>query len=394
MLRRCHDSVAAQTHPCTHYMIADGHPNTEVENWNLVHLSLPEAHNNNGNTPRATGTERAIADGVDAIAYLDADNWFEPGHIAHLLEAHAKTRAPFVTSGRIIRGVDGTVLLPQGQTSDGADIADTSTMMFTKEAFASLQLWGSMPDELSANCDTFVFKGVQALGFAHWHTGQPTVNFTSRYALHYRAAGAPVPAEATAMQAKKASDDMIRRLGPKGLSHVLAGGRLEAWFAAGQSTPIALVVLAERSALTEDQLALVEDVQAGLKSETNIEVLLHYAPAADVDVATPPFASLNNIFALTFAVTDQDRAAAGQFAEKNGRAGTIYIRPYAPVGDPLSPQDYDTALDRRAWLILTESAEVKAQYLAACRYGNAHVEVCDPHDQASHIVSVAQTCMR
>ena len=41
ILRRCHDSVMAQTCPVTHIMVSDGHPNPEVDQWNAIHVRLP-----------------------------------------------------------------------------------------------------------------------------------------------------------------------------------------------------------------------------------------------------------------------------------------------------------------------------------------------------------------
>ena len=73
VLRRCHDSVKAQTYPATHFMLADGHPNPEVDNWDVVHIKLP-AHGDSCDTPRAIGALSASAQGFDAISLLDADN--------------------------------------------------------------------------------------------------------------------------------------------------------------------------------------------------------------------------------------------------------------------------------------------------------------------------------
>ena len=49
-------------------------------------IELIKNHNNNGNTPRSVGTTKAISKGYDFIMYLDADNWFLPGHVSSLLE--------------------------------------------------------------------------------------------------------------------------------------------------------------------------------------------------------------------------------------------------------------------------------------------------------------------
>jgi glycosyltransferase involved in cell wall biosynthesis len=81
-LRQCHKSVINQDistdHCLTHFFIADGFPNEEVMKWNIKHITLPQAHSDNGNTPRGIGSILADVEGYDFIAYLDADNWFYP----------------------------------------------------------------------------------------------------------------------------------------------------------------------------------------------------------------------------------------------------------------------------------------------------------------------------
>src|SRR5437868_3981074 len=48
VLRRCLDSVAAQRAACTHFLVADGHPNPEVAQWGVEHVVLPKSHADNG----------------------------------------------------------------------------------------------------------------------------------------------------------------------------------------------------------------------------------------------------------------------------------------------------------------------------------------------------------
>ena len=85
-LRRCHESVLRQTGEVTHFMVADGFPNPEVDRWDVQHVSLGAAHGDNGNTPRGIGALLAFAQGFDAVAFLDADNWFVDNHISSLLK--------------------------------------------------------------------------------------------------------------------------------------------------------------------------------------------------------------------------------------------------------------------------------------------------------------------
>ena len=69
ILRQCHASVRGQTHPCTHFLIADGHPNPLFSNDGAtVHIALPKPNADNGNTPRAIGGILADQYGFDAVA--------------------------------------------------------------------------------------------------------------------------------------------------------------------------------------------------------------------------------------------------------------------------------------------------------------------------------------
>lgn len=365
MLERAHRSVVAQTHPCTHYMVADGHPQKEVDGWNARHITLPVAHHNNGNTPRAIGSLDAIGDGFDAIAYLDADNWFEPDHISHLVTCHNETGAAMVSSGRVIHGMDGEILLPDGEQRDGDMTADTSTLLFTRAAFAVLPLWGTMPDELGPNCDRYIFKGAQALGCQHHHSGRITMHFTSRYGPHYLTAGLSVPPEATAMHAMKDSDQFIRRVGPKGLSHILSGGTVNSWFAHKERHPFIVCILNEETSLTTGQARFCDDLERGLGDSAEF----YYAEMDDVVTDTTVTQDHNNVFLLWFGGSAEDKARLGHIADENGHLAVIYVRPE----DASVSETFNDDLDKRAWKIITESRAVKDQYEQLNRYGNGHV---------------------
>ena len=75
-LVQCLESVRSQTYTSTHILVADGIPQDVVDTYGVQHLVLPRCHGDYGDTPRAIGSISAIGQGFDAIAWLDADNWF------------------------------------------------------------------------------------------------------------------------------------------------------------------------------------------------------------------------------------------------------------------------------------------------------------------------------
>ena len=377
VLRRAHDSVMAQSHACTHYMVADGHARSEIEEWDLRHIRLPAEHCNNGNTPRAIGSLDAVGAGFDVIAFLDADNWFEADHIESLLSLHQETGAGLLTSGRVIHAIDGSVLLPNGEQGDGTDTADTSTMLFTRPAFSALTLWGTMPNELGPNCDRFVFKGAQALGCSHRHRAAPTVHFTSRYGPHYRAAGQDVPAEANAMHTMKESDQFVRRLTSKGLSHILSGRDAESWFGTQRSEPYIVFVVGGGSQLDSKQKKFCDGLIEALAPNGE----RHYTTAENLVSGTDLTAGHNNVFAVYFETAASDRQTMETVAETRGDIAVLYVR-----SNTSSHKDVDTALDRRAWKIVVESEDLHERYRQERRYGNGHVFVGAPIKVISPIV--------
>ena len=105
-LQRCLASVSAQTYPrVIHYMVADGFPQTALlAQWPGVrHVQLPNAHANFGCTPRGIGAQCALADGVDVVCFLDADNLLEPEHVATVVQTVAQAVGDTITFGMISR---------------------------------------------------------------------------------------------------------------------------------------------------------------------------------------------------------------------------------------------------------------------------------------------------
>jgi glycosyltransferase involved in cell wall biosynthesis len=196
VLRRCHDSVLGQQEAncdITHVMVADGFARPEIDDWGVAHVKLPSAHGDNGNTPRALGAMLAQAEGAYFIAYLDADNWFYPSHLASMLGRHQETRAQVVCCMREFYDPSGQKIAVTESDEDALRHVDTSCLLIHRSAFATNSLW-MMPRQLSPICDRIFFKGVVHSRYHLAFTQKRTVGFTTLYASHYNAVGWALPA--------------------------------------------------------------------------------------------------------------------------------------------------------------------------------------------------------
>jgi hypothetical protein len=194
-LWQCHASVLAQTHPCTHIMVADGEPQAEVASWSTVrHMALPVNHADYGDTPRAVGSVEAIGSRFDAIAYLDADNSFTPDHIASLVELQRTTQATVCTSTRYLCRTDGTIMAVCAN-SDGESFADTNCLLFFRPAFQLVLAWVLMPHYAHPLCDRVVFHAIKTSKARLAHTGLPTVYYRCKAPGFYRMLREPIPSD-------------------------------------------------------------------------------------------------------------------------------------------------------------------------------------------------------
>ncbi len=190
-LRRLIASVAAQTSPCHHILVSDGFPNALCMAPGLTHIELGAAHGDNGNTPRYVGALVALAQGYDAVAFLDADNWLEPKHIERLVARQHETGAAAVFSRRNVYLPDGTRVPGNDAEDESLAHVDTSCMFITRDCEYALHLWGQMPREWGPLCDRVVYWELNGQRLA-W-TKNRTMNFKSHYANHYWMAGLPIP---------------------------------------------------------------------------------------------------------------------------------------------------------------------------------------------------------
>jgi glycosyl transferase family 2 len=195
ILNNCHASVMRQSYPCTHILVADGHPKPQFdEQPKTMHVILPQAIVDMGNTPRAIGGILADAYGFDAVAYLDADNWYDAAHIEGLIEAHkANDQISLVTCKRRFYTLEGYELHITEADEDANQHVDTSCWIIFRPAFSLLRAW-MMPKVLAPICDRIFLQKTTHERFRRFATDNRTVAFRTKYVGHYKAAGLLAPA--------------------------------------------------------------------------------------------------------------------------------------------------------------------------------------------------------
>jgi hypothetical protein len=192
-LARCLQSVKDQTHEATHFLVSDGHPQDWLDGMGVRHVRLGKAHADYGNTPRTIGGLLAAAEGFDAIAFLDADNWFAPEHVALCVDAAADGKADYVTAMRWWARADGSVMdVRIDEDLDGSHV-DTNCFFLLRGAFHTIPRWSLMPRPMAMWCDRFFLASLRAEGLIERGTNQKTVFYLCTWANVYQAIGEPPP---------------------------------------------------------------------------------------------------------------------------------------------------------------------------------------------------------
>jgi hypothetical protein len=194
ILRRCIDSVKAQTESCIHYLVADGHPDYAVVTPDPArrHIVLPVAHRDYGGVARATGALAAAAEGCDAVAWLDADNWYRPFHLKTLRRCHEKTGAVLCASWRSFHRPDGSLMPVNSLDEQKGEIVDTNCWLVLRTAFELLPVW-LMPAGLSPIGDRIFFEAAKHRRFNGAMTRRRSVCYTSLYRNQYERLGETPP---------------------------------------------------------------------------------------------------------------------------------------------------------------------------------------------------------
>jgi hypothetical protein len=192
LLEQCHHSVRAQLEPCLHVMVADGAPRAEVSSWCAEHVQLPTSHADIGSTPRLIGAYHAIGLGVEAVTFLDADNWYAPNHVGDMLHCREQSGAAFVSSSRLLCRLDGSAMA-ECPITDPERFIDTNCMLFGKEAFHLLDQWVLMPPYAHLIGDRVMLLHVHRSGVKRAHLPQSSVHYRCGKEGLYRQLGEPIP---------------------------------------------------------------------------------------------------------------------------------------------------------------------------------------------------------
>jgi len=186
---------------CTHVLVADGPGYSELGGWDCRHLVLGEEHADHGNTPRSIGALLAINEDFNCIAFLDADHWWDPGHMEAVVATQAAGACSVVFAERRIVFPDGHYLTELPEEDRTHRHAVTSAMVLFEPAFRSLALWGQMPSLLAPQGDRVVFSHLMATERCGWVADrEPTVFFETWDVDHFLAAGLLPPANAKFLQ--------------------------------------------------------------------------------------------------------------------------------------------------------------------------------------------------
>ena len=228
-LERCIRSVRSQSVGTEHLLVADGNPQDWIDHEDVRHLRLDRSHADHGNTPRGVGALLAAAEGFDAIALLDADNWIDSNHLEVCLNAAARAgrKCDFVIARRRFRRPDGSVLPVQDEPI--SEHVDTNCFVFLRGSYHLLSFWALMPKPLSMAGDRFFWAGLRARRLVGARVTEiVTVNYSTMWAGEYLKNGETPPDGAKTVADFEPMRDWLRSLNrqERKVASRLAGVRL------------------------------------------------------------------------------------------------------------------------------------------------------------------------
>lgn len=192
-LARCHDSVIRQQNvDVRHFMIADGWPKTYCQRADIEHLILPTCHRDAGATPRSIAAISAFSQGYDAIAFLDADCWYEPVHLELMTRTLNHAAADAVVATRSIYDSNNDLLYVDRVESNGVNMVDTNCMFLTRRALPFLAAWITEKKHALIS-DRIFWQACLTGGLRMIRCDNPTVGYVTKWAWHYQYANKPIP---------------------------------------------------------------------------------------------------------------------------------------------------------------------------------------------------------
>lgn len=195
-LQQMQRSVRRQTWPHLLHVLVGDEPAVWPElDVNTLHLVLPRGCRDFGDTPRALGALYAAGLGVDAVVFLDADNWYHPEHVETLVQRHLESGAQVLSSKRSFHRIDGTYMA-ECSASDGEQFVDTNCLFVARPAFALLSRWILMDPQWHGIDDRVFWDHVKQQGVSRAHVARSTVAYRAQFTGAYEDCREPVPAEA------------------------------------------------------------------------------------------------------------------------------------------------------------------------------------------------------
>ncbi len=191
-LWRCHRSVIKQDYQLhRHFLVSDGVPLSYIDNWNCEHLKLPNC-GDYGDTPRAIAAAVACAQDYDAVAFLDADCWWDHTHLERCVATLQESKADVITMPRKLFAPDGKYLQID-QESDGEAFNDTNCFLVSRSAYVFISAWMWKLKHLSKIGDRIFWAALKQNGVRIARAPVATVNYTTNIAFHYQQAGLTPP---------------------------------------------------------------------------------------------------------------------------------------------------------------------------------------------------------
>ena len=225
IIERCLRSVASQTVPVDHIMMADGHPQDWIDKEPVRHIKLDQSHGDCGNTPRGMGALMAVAENYDGICFLDADNWYDNDHVeACLAAASAKATPPdFVAAQRRFVRPDGSLMWLQPADQPHHPKIDTNCYFFLPRSYYVLGKWCTIPRALSQHGDELFYHFCRSQGLQFAVADHRTVNYTCLFEACYQLLNEPSPPNAKPVISWDVTNEWLAQLEPEALLLVQRG---------------------------------------------------------------------------------------------------------------------------------------------------------------------------
>jgi hypothetical protein len=192
---QANDSVRTQSIPAWHVLVCDGSAPAQIPSFQGTHVLLARNYQDYGNTPRLIGCYNAIAQDADAIAFLDADNWYQHDHLEALVRYAQANRLDACSSGRTLNRLDGS-FMTKCPVVNGRPYIDTSCLLVMKSAFQHMIAWVLTTQDVAAVADQRVWTHMRSMGARLGFLDRASVCYRTRHASHYRLIGEVPPPEA------------------------------------------------------------------------------------------------------------------------------------------------------------------------------------------------------